>query len=86
MKPVWKWIIGIIAGIMLLLVVVGWYFSRNWKPIVEDKLTELIKNSSDSLYTLKYDDLKLNVVLGNVALVNAELIPDSAVYERLVAQ
>lgn len=86
MKPVWKWIIGIVGAIIILLLGAAWYLSNNYKPILETKLKELIKESSDGLYTLAYDKLDLNVMLGNVTLQNAVLVPDSAVYEQLVAQ
>ena len=84
MKPIWKWIIGIVVVIIVAIIAVGWYYSRNWKPIVETKLKETVTNATNGLYSLKYDDLDLNVALGNVTLKNAELIPDSAVYKRMV--
>src|SRR5690606_24984648 len=85
MKPIWKWVIGILVLIVLALVGVSWYFSRNWKPIVEEKLKEVVKNSTDSLYSLTYDDLDMNVALGNVTLKNAILKADTQVYARMEA-
>lgn len=84
MKPIWKWIIGIVVVLIAAVFVVGWYYSRNWKPIVETKLKETVSKSTNGLYTLKYDDLDLNITLGNATLKNAELTPDSAVYNRMV--
>lgn len=83
MKPIWKWIIGILAFLILAILGIGWYYSRNWKPIVETKLKETVSKATDGLYSLRYDDLDLNVALGNVTLKNAELIPDSAVYRQM---
>ncbi|MBV2226074.1 MAG: hypothetical protein KUL85_04385 [Sphingobacterium mizutaii] len=84
MKPIWKWIIGILAFLILAILGIGWYYSRNWKPIVEEKLKETVSKATDGLYSLKYDDLDLNVALGNVTIKNAELIPDSAIYRKMV--
>jgi hypothetical protein len=84
MRPVWKWVIGVIATIIVILVSVIWYYSRNWKPIVETKLKEIVQNSTNGLYSLHYDDLDLNIGLGNATLYNAELIPDSAIYQQLI--
>ncbi|MGM1429413.1 hypothetical protein ACS126_09150 [Sphingobacterium lactis] len=84
MKPIWKWIIGILLLLIIGVVCVGWYYSRNWKPLVEEKLKETVAKSTNGLYSLKYDDLDLNITLGNATLKNAELIPDSAVYQRMV--
>lgn len=83
MRPVWKWVIGIVAFIIIGLMSATWYLSTRWKPIVEDQLKEAIKNASDSLYTLKYDDLDINLGLGNVIVTNAELIPDSTIYKEM---
>ncbi|WP_156305301.1 AsmA family protein [Sphingobacterium endophyticum] len=84
MKPIWKWIIGIVAVLIAAVFIVGWYYSRNWKPLVEAKLKETVSKSTNGLYSLKYDDLDLNITLGNATLVNAELIPDSNVYRNMV--
>jgi hypothetical protein len=84
MRPVWKWVLGIIGAILIILISVVWYYSRNWKPIVETKLKEVVHNSTNGLYSLHYDDLDLNIGLGNVTLTNAELIPDSAVYQKMI--
>ena len=84
MRPVWKWILGILASLTIILASVAWYYSRNWKPIVEDKLKEVVHNSTGGLYSLKYSDLDLNIGLGNATLSEAELIPDSAIYEKMV--
>ncbi|MVZ66798.1 hypothetical protein GQF61_13125 [Sphingobacterium sp. DK4209] len=86
MKPIWKWIIGILLMLVLIVLGVAWYFSRNWKPLVETKLKETVTNATNGLYSIKYDDLDLNVALGNVTLKNAELVPDTNVYRKMVAQ
>lgn len=84
MRPVWKWISG---GVLLFFIGIGsaiWYYSHNWKPILEHRLQEVVKNATDSLYRLSYADLDLNIALGSVTLRNAELAPDSAVYQDMV--
>ncbi len=86
MKPIWKWIIGILLMLVLIVLGVAWYFSRNWKPLVETKLKETVTNATNGLYSLTYDDLDLNVALGNATLKNAALVPDTNVYRKMVAQ
>ncbi len=86
MKVIWRWIISVVAFILLSLVIVTWYYSRNWHPIVEAKLKEVVHNATDGLYSLKYDELDLNIGLGNATLYKAELIPDSAVYQEMIAR
>lgn len=83
MKAVWKWIIGIFVILLLVLGGVVWYFSIHWKPIVDQKFKALVLASTDSLYTVDYDDLDINLALGNVTVSNLVLRSDSTVYARL---
>lgn len=83
MKAVWKWIIGIVVILLIALGGVVWYFSVHWKPIVDQKFKELVLASTDSLYTVDYDDLDINLALGNVTISNLVLRSDSNVYARL---
>jgi len=85
MKPVWKWVIGVIVFLIIALTSAAMYFTSHWKPILETKLKDLVQNSSDSLYTLSYDDLDLNVALGHITLKNLKILPDSTVYKQLEA-
>ena len=84
MKSIWKWIIGIVLLLIIAVLAIGWHFSRNWKPLIAEKLQETVTTATDGLYSLRYDDLYLNVTLGNATLQHAELIPDSAVYRQMV--
>lgn len=84
MKLVLKWILIVLLVLILGVAGVVWYYGRNWKPIVEIKLKEAVHKSTGGLYTVKYDNLDLNIALGNATLWNAELIPDSAVYRQQV--
>lgn len=86
MSAIWKWILGVFVVLVIGTVGVLWYYSHNWKPIVEQRLQEVVKNATDSLYKLSYSDLDLNVALGNVTLYDAELRPDSIVYQTMVQQ
>ncbi|MBP3943510.1 hypothetical protein J5U18_08025 [Sphingobacteriaceae bacterium WQ 2009] len=83
MKPVWKWILSIIAFLLLAAAGATWYLTAHWKPILETKIKELVMQSSDSLYTLSYDDLDLNITLGHITIKNLKITPDTAVYRQL---
>jgi hypothetical protein len=57
-----------------------------WKPLLQQQLKDMVLNSSDSLYRIEYSDFDLNLSSGNATLTDFKLIPDSAVYQKLVAQ
>jgi len=70
----------------------GWYIYKRylagdkWKPLLQAKLKELVVRSSDSLYHIEYSDFDLNLASGNATLSDFKLVPDSAVYNKLVAE
>ncbi|MEN5233345.1 hypothetical protein [Sphingobacterium faecium] len=83
MKTVWKWVIGIVVTLLIMLGGIVWYFSVHWKPLLDQKFKELVIASTDSLYTVDYDDLDINLALGNVTVSNLVLRSDSNVYRQL---
>lgn len=87
--PKWPFII---LGILLIIGGAGWYFySRyvagdKWKPLLQAKLKEMVLQSTDSLYRIEYSNFDLNITSGNATLSDFKLVPDTAVYQKLVAQ
>src|SRR5690606_41261137 len=84
MKKVWIWIIAIVALFIIVLAGVSVYYSLHYKPILKKKLTQYVAGSSDSLYRLSYDDLRIYLLSGTATLANAQLESDSMVYKIFV--
>nr|WP_213489697.1 hypothetical protein [Mucilaginibacter sp. Bleaf8] len=87
--PKWPFIV---LAILLLIGGAGYYFYNKyiaqdrWKPYLQQQLQEAIISSSDSLYHIQYSDFDLNLASGDAILSDFKLIPDTNVYNRLVAQ
>ncbi|MEC5148165.1 hypothetical protein [Chitinophaga sp. 212800010-3] len=76
----------ITSGILLLLVLcTGWYLNVHWNKLLKRELQAYVLEMSDSLYSVKFKDLRLNVLSGSVTLENASMSADSSVYNRLLA-
>lgn len=86
MKRTWKIIITVAVVLIFATAGVTWYLSIHWKGILDKELRRYVQEGSDSLYTLAYGRLDLNLLNGSLIIHHAALIPDSAVYQRLVAQ
>lgn len=92
-RRVWPWVIGVLA-ILLIGGYIGWqYFKKDLaspnskvaKPLITDQLKKMISEASDSLYHIEYDRFDLNIDSGRGLITNFKLMPDSAVYRRLLA-
>ena len=85
--PKWPFIL---LFIIAAIAATGYYFYNKyiaqdrWKPILQAKLKELVLKSSDSLYHIEYSDFNLNITSGDATLSDFKLVPDSAVYQKLV--
>ncbi|WP_353197216.1 hypothetical protein [Parapedobacter defluvii] len=86
MKPIWKWIIGIITSLLIIIVAGAWYLSRHWKPILDAQIKEAVIKSTDSLYLIGYDDLNFNLITGNASISSLRLTVDSTRYAELERQ
>lgn len=86
MRKVWIWALSLIAVLAVSLLVAGWYLSRNWKVLAEEKLATLVQESTQGLYKLTYDDLDINPAIGNVTFHNLVFRADTNVYRLLEGQ
>lgn len=81
-----------IAGISILVIAAGIIIylstrkSKDFEPLIKEKLQQLVKNGSDSLYQLTLDKVEIDVINATVTVVNARLIPDSAYLQKLEQQ
>ena len=90
---VWGWAGGILL-VLLLAGYAGWHFLKKnlsnpkntaAKEAINDQLKKLVTEASDSLYHIEYDRFEVNIDAGKGLITNFKLLPDSAVYQRLLA-
>lgn len=86
MKKTWKIILITAGTLAAILLAGGWYLSVHWKKLLDAELRKYVAEGSDSLYTLAYGKINMNLLTGSVAIDHVALLPDSAVYEKLVAE
>jgi len=81
----------VLLVIILLIGSAGYFIYKKyltedkWKPYLQAEIKELVLKSTDSLYSIQYTDFDLNIRTGNATLTDFKLIPDTAVYKKLVA-
>ena len=89
-KKVRKWPFVLLA-IILTIGATGYYFYNNyialnkWKPLLQQQLKDLVLKTTDSLYHIEYSNFDLNITSGNATLYDFKLVPDTLIYNKLVA-
>jgi hypothetical protein len=79
-RKILKWI-GIVAAILVILIgSISIYFSVRWKPVLTEKIKEVVYEGSKHLYRLDFKDIHLNVLTGSVSVDSILLAPDTAVF------
>jgi hypothetical protein len=87
MKKVFAWV-----ALVLGIIAAGFFFYfkknklRDFEPQMKERISELVKQASDGLYDLEIGKLEVDVVASKVILIDAHLIPDTVLYNRLVQQ
>ncbi|MGV3763807.1 hypothetical protein [Parapedobacter sp.] len=77
MKPLWKWVIGIGAGILVVVAVASWFVNRTWKPKLVAALATGVAQHTEGHYVLTYDRLELSLWAGNATATNIRLQPST---------
>jgi len=68
----------------ILLFAGAWYLTLKWRPALERQLKELVLVSSDSLYSVSYASLNINLLAGNAEIRDFKLKADPRIYENLL--
>lgn len=81
-----KWILGVLFFLVLIILLASWYISGKIKPIVQQELGAIVNKATNGLYDIHFDKVNVNPLTGNASLSNVSLVPDTNVYQKLIAQ
>lgn len=65
------------AGVLIALAIVFFIWEKNKYHIVNETIADTIAKKTDSLYTVKYDSLHFDEILGTAYLENIHVEPDT---------
>ena len=78
-----KWILSVLMILALLITVAAVYLNYRWKPILTQRIKEAIHKSTDGLYRIEFENIRVNFITGRVNVSNIRFMPDSLVYEKM---
>ena len=78
-----KW--ALIGFLILITFISGLaiYLNYYWKPIITQRIKETVYQSSDGLYRIDFDNLRMNFVTGRMHILNIRFTPDTLVYNEM---
>ncbi|QHS54563.1 hypothetical protein GWR56_03000 [Mucilaginibacter sp. 14171R-50] len=83
-KHKWQKVLLITVAALFILILIPVLFLNSFlAPKLSDKLKEGVLKGTDSLYTIDYSDIDLNVLQGRAVLYNITFKADTAVYHRM---
>lgn len=82
-NTVLKWVITIIGIFILLAGGLAWYINLKWKPLLTTAIQNALIDASDSLYTVKFSDIEVNILTGSAIVDSIEITPNLAIYEKM---
>lgn len=77
----------ILIMVILAVLAVGLSFWQIYKyRLIRRTLGSAVYRSTDGLYRIRYDSLRLDEVNGNLRVVHLQIIPDTSLYRRMLTQ
>lgn len=76
----------VLISILLVLAALAWYINRQWKPLLREAIQNTILDASDSLYTITFKDIQVNIITGGVKVDSLSIKPNPEVYEKMIRQ
>lgn len=79
---IWKWVAGIAVILILIFTGISLYFSARWKPLLTEKIKDVVYTGSNHLYRVSFKDIHLNLLTGSVTADSILFAPDTAVFNQ----
>lgn len=79
-----KWTVLVLFLLFMAADAVSWYLSAKLRPVISRELKDLVLNSTDSLYHVEFSTINTNYLLGNAAISDVKIIPDTLIYQKLI--
>ena len=83
---VFKWVASIFLVLLLFLIGAAWYINVQWRPILSSALKKTVIDATDSLYSVYFSDIRVNIITGSVSIDSISFKPNLAIYKKLIAK
>lgn len=80
----WRWVIGVVFFVLIIYFSLQLVVNQNLNPILEDVAKNGVKDGSDELYKIDFEDFDFNLATTTLTLKNFSLTHDTIRYNELI--
>jgi len=81
-----KWVTGLLLFAFLFVLLASRHLSNQLKPIAKSQIRELVLEATDSLYTIEFSEVNMNMITGRASLDDVKIIPDTSIYRKQITK
>ena len=87
-KNKYRWV-KIVLAILFILVLfifsISYYVNKRVKPFIKKELKNMVKNATNGLYLIDYEDVSVNFLSRSVTIDQVKISTNDTVYQQLIA-
>src|SRR5690606_13077865 len=83
-KKLWKRLLLVAGIVVLFLGAVAVSLNYHWKPVLGQRIKNAIHTSTNGLYSIDFENIRVNILSGNISVRNIRFIPDSVVFTTML--
>ena len=80
---IWTWVFSILLFFSVLITALAIYLNYHWKPILSERIKQAVNSSTNGLYNLDFENIRINIINGRISVKKIELIPDTLIFNTM---
>ena len=80
---IWTWILSMLLIFITLAATSAIYLNYLWKPLLSEQIKRAIHTSTNGLYNIDFENIRINILNGRTRIKNIRFIPDTVVFNKM---
>lgn len=80
---IWTWVLSVLLIFITLATASAIYLNYLWKPILSVQIKKAIHTSTNGLYNIDFENIRINILNGRTRIKNIRFVPDTLVFNKM---
>jgi hypothetical protein len=80
---IWTWILSMLLIFITLAAASAIYLNYLWKPLLSEQIKRAIHTSTNGLYNIDFENIRINILNGRTRIKNIRFVPDTLVFNKM---